>query len=340
MAGETSRERREPWAERLPLRSLSSWQRLAIVAVVIALAFGVRMAIRPMLPVGSPFITFFPAVLLVAFLLGVRAGVLATAASVALALPFFMSDPFAPGYFITAVPSAITFGILVALNLAMFHAMQSANAKLRTERARSAALASTREILFRELQHRVSNNLQVAAGLLALQKKQVEDPAARGALDAAAHRIGVIGRVSRQLYEPHGGKRSMRAFLEPLCADIVETSGRAGVTFEVKADSELELAEEAAIPLALIVAEAVANAIEHGFAGRDKGAIEVMLRRDDEGSILIEVHDDGCGPPEGFDASTSASLGLAIVRMFAEQLGGSFELVRAGRTTARLTLPA
>jgi two-component sensor histidine kinase len=331
---------REHWVERLPLASSRPWARLGLTILIVAFAFALRLLLAPLASGDMAFITFFPAVLLICFLLGVRMAALAAVASIVLAWTFFASDPLRPGMVMQRVPASVPFAILIALNLVLFHWMQRANAKLRAERARSATLAGTREILFRELQHRVSNNLQVAAGLLALQKRQVEDPAARGALDAAAHRIGVIGRVSRQLYEPHGGKRSMRAFLEPLCADIVETSGRAGVTFEVKADGALELAEEAAIPLALIVAEAVANAIEHGFAGRDKGAIEVMLRRGDEGSMLIEVHDDGCGPPEGFDASTSPSLGLAIVRMFAEQLGGSFELVRAGRTTARLTLPA
>jgi two-component sensor histidine kinase len=338
MAGERDQTARAPWVERFPL-VLPRWQSLAIVLAILAVALVGRIALRPTVPVGSPFITFFPAVLLVCFLFGVRFGILATTASIVLGAIFFMSDPFAPGYFATAVPSAVLFGILVTFNLAMFHWMQSANAKLRIERARSAALAETRETLFRELQHRVSNNLQIAAGLLALQKKHVTDGAAQAAVDEAARRLGVIGRTSRQLYEPDGGTRSMDGFLEPLCRDVVEMSGRTGIALAVRADADVQLAPETALPLALVVAEAVANAIEHGFAGRDSGAIEVVLARGAGGALTVDVTDDGCGLPAGFDLASSASLGLGIARTFAEQLGGRFELLPGERTTARLTLP-
>jgi two-component sensor histidine kinase len=65
-------------------------------------------------------------------------------------------------------------------------------------------LADTRELLFRELQHRVSNNLQVAAGLLTMQKRQLTDVSEKTALDEAAGRLALIGRISRQLYDPSG----------------------------------------------------------------------------------------------------------------------------------------
>ena len=338
MTGERDQSAREPWVERFPLL-LPRWQSLGLVLAILAVAFALRLLLRPAMPVGSPFITFFPAVLLVCFLFGVRFGILATSISIVLGGAFFMSNPFAPGYFATVVPSAVLFGILVTFNLAMFHWMQSANAKLRVERARSAALAETRETLFRELQHRVSNNLQIAAGLLALQKKHVADGAARAAVDEAARRLGVIGRTSRQLYEPDGGARSMHSFLEPLCRDVVEMSGRTGIALTVRADADVELAPDTALPLALVVAEAVANAIEHGFAGRESGAIEVVLARGPGDALVVEISDDGHGLPAEFDLASGASLGLGIARTFAEQLNGRFELLQGERTTARLTLP-
>jgi two-component system, sensor histidine kinase PdtaS len=339
MAGDIG-DKREPWVERLPLAGLKPWQVLAIAGAIMAIAFAARVAIRPLVPVGSPFITFFPAVLLIGFLLGARRGVIAAAVSVALAAVFFMSNPSAPGYFATAVPSAVLFGMLASFNLAVFHLMQTANAKLKLERARTAALAQTRETLFRELQHRVSNNLQIAAGLLALQKKHVEGDRARAALEEASRRLGVIGRISRQLYESDGGPRSVRALLEPLCGDVVEMSGRSGVTLTIHAGEDAQLAPDAALPLALVVAEAVANAIEHGLAGRAAGAIDVAIGRDDAGTLTVEISDDGHGLPAGFDLATSSSLGLGIARTFAEQLGGSFELMRGGeRTVARLAVP-
>jgi two-component sensor histidine kinase len=331
---------REPWVERLPLLAARPWTALAITVAAMLAALGIRLLLHPVMPSGLAFVTFFPAVLLVSFLLGARMGAIAVAISLVLAWMFLITDPMKPSFIMGYAPAFVPYLVLAGLNVAIFHTMQAATAKLRLERARSAMLAQTRETLFRELQHRVSNNLQVAAGLLALQKKHVGDEAAREAVDEASRRLAVIGRVSRQLYDPAGAARSMRDFLDPLCADVVEMSGRTGIAIRVQGDADAVLGSDAAIPLALIVAETVANAIEHGFDGRDKGEIEVMLSRDTTGALQVEVHDDGRGLPEGFDLASSSSLGLGIVRAFADQLGGTFELIPGERTTARLTLPA
>lgn len=335
---------RDGWHERLPLRALPMWQALAIAGGIVGAAFVLRIAIMSAIPAGSPFVTFFPAVLIIAFLLGVRVGVYSAVASALLGAWFFMSDPLAPGYFATSVPSAVAYGVLVTVNLTLFHWMQSANDKLRAERQRSAALAKTRELLFRELQHRVSNNLQVAAGLLALQKKHVEGDRARAALEEASRRIGVIGRISRELYESDGGIRSLNALIAPMCRDVLDAGGMPGIALRVNGGENQALLSDAGIPVALIVAEAVANAIEHGFAGRETGTIAVECMGSSTGSgFKIEIRDDGHGLPEGFDIEHGAGLGLRIAATLAEQLGGQFELVarraEGGGTTARLVVP-
>lgn len=330
------------WHERFPLALTPIWRPVAIACVILALAFVVRLGLRPALPVGSPFITFFPAVLLIAFLCGARVGAAAALLSTFLGAWFFMSDPMAPGYFATAVPSAIAYGVLVSLNLALFHWMQTANARLREERAHSAALATTRELLFRELQHRVSNNLQVAAGLLALQKKHVESDRARAALEEASRRIGVIGRISRELYQPDGQTRSLRALIEPMGNDVLDAAGMSGVALHVTGGEDQTLPADAAIPVALIVAEAVANAIEHGFADRKTGTIAIHCMGSDN-SYRIEIRDDGHGLPEGFSMERDAGLGLRIAGTLAGQLGGLFELAprraEEGGAIARLVVP-
>lgn len=331
------------WLDRLPLNAAPLWRAFAIVVGILAAAFVLRIAIRPAIPVGSPFVTFFPAVLLIAFLLGARIGAVAALISAVLGAAFFMSDPSAPGYFATAVPSAVAFAILVSLNLMLFHWMQTANAQLRVERGRSAALADTRETLFRELQHRVSNNLQVAAGLLALQKKHVEGERARAALEEASRRIGVIGRISRQLYDHDGGTRSLNALIAPMCKDVLDAAGMPGVTLRVSGGEDQPLSADAAIPVALIVAEAVANAVEHGFAGRETGLIGVDCMRSGTNGFKIEIRDDGHGLPPGFAMEAGANLGLRIAGTLAEQLGGQFELVarraEGGGAIARLVVP-
>jgi two-component system, sensor histidine kinase PdtaS len=328
------------WIERLPLAAERPVLALCATNLLIAAALGLRWIADPYLPGGFPFVTFFPAVILASALFGARIGAYAGVVCGLLAWYFFV-EPKQSFVLLPGTWLALAFYVLVVVtDVLIIHWMQRANAKLARERELSRALAETRELLFRELQHRVSNNLQVAAGLITLQKRRITDADARDALDEASRRLALIGRISRQLYDAGGAARRMREFLEPLCHDVIEASGRTGIRCNVMVDHEATLSPDAAIPLALIVAEAMANAIEHGFADRETGVIDIELTRDGEQRVRIEVRDDGCGLPEGFDIEGAGSLGLSIARTLASQLSGRFELVGGQGTTARLLLPA
>lgn len=333
-------EGRAAWLERLPIAREQPLLRLLVTLAICGIALGVRFVADPWLPSGFPFVTFFPAVILSSFLFGVADGLVAGALCGLFSWYFFI-PPY--GSLVLSFGSAVAllfYMLVVGTDIVLVHWMQRANAHLARERALSAQLAETRELLFRELQHRVSNNLQVVAGLLALQRRNVGDDRARAALDEASRRLSVIGRISRQLYDAGGGARDMRAFLEPLCADVVEASGRQGVRCTINVAQDAPLNPDSAIPLALIVAEAMANAIEHGFRDRDAGHIEVHLAREGEDLVTVEVRDDGHGLPDGFSIEASDSLGLRIATMLAEQLNGTFDLLAGKGTTARLVLPA
>jgi two-component sensor histidine kinase len=178
----------------------------------------------------------------------------------------------------------------------------------------------------------------VVSGLLSLQMRDISDEKARVALDEASRRLGLIGRIHRQLYSPHGDQLQLSAFLEQLGADLIDSGGKQGIGLQVKVDEEVNLPAEAAVPVALIVAEAVANAIEHGFAGRETG--QILIRALMVGDVLeIIVADDGAGLPPGFTLESADSLGLKLARMLAEQLAGEFRLISDQGTIARLRLP-
>ncbi|WP_342671283.1 sensor histidine kinase [Sphingomonas sanxanigenens] len=304
---------------------------LAATLALLALAYLIRRAADPLLPVGFPYATFFPAVVAAAVLFGLRAGVIAAVVGGLLAWYYFI--PPYHSFAITAVTvAAMTlYTFVVVTQIALVELMMAANRRLAKERETSA-------LLFRELQHRVSNNIQMVAALLSLQKRGITDPTALNALDEASRRLGVIGRISRQLHDPDGGGLGLRTFLEQLCADIVEANGHGGVSLEIDAPADLRLEPDAAIPVALIVAEAVANAIEHGFSGRASGRITVRVV-DDARGVVVSIRDDGHGLPAGFSLASSPSLGLGIASMLAKQLRGRFELIAEGGTEARLSIP-
>lgn len=319
------------WLERLPLFGDRPWLQLLLTLVITGVALVARFALGPYLHPGLPYATFLPAVILAAFLLGVRAGLLSAILGGILGWIYFIEDPMAaplPG----TAPSIFLYIIADMLILLLFHWMQTTTAHLIEQREHNHRMAETRTLLFHELQHRVSNNLQVAAGLLSLQKRHVGDPGAQHALDEAVRRIATIGRISRQLYRPNGEAQGVRELFEPLIASVIEANGKQ-VAFAIEDGDTLRLAPDAAVPVALIVAEAVANAIEHGFAKRDEGSIVVRCTRLDPG-FVIEVEDNGTGLEQGFDMTRHASLGLHIAATLAGQLGGHFEM--APRPTGAL----
>lgn len=303
-----------------------------------AAAFAIRISVRDMLPTGYPYVTFFPAVMLAAFLFGRWPGILASILSGLVSWYYFI-----PPYHSFTVNSttllALSFYVfVVAISITLFEWTRRAQDRLEQERARSEALAEHRELLFKELQHRISNNLMVVSSLLMLHRRKIGDPAAKAALEDASQRLDLIARVHRSLHNQSGGTTHFGTFLQGLARDIIATSGMDNVTIEVRADNRVLLGADRAIPCALIVAEAISNAVEHGFAGRDHGHIEVVLEADDD-RLQISVIDDGHGVPDGFDAAASDSLGLSITNALARQLGGEFHLFSAGRTISRLTLP-
>lgn len=332
---------RKRWIEQLPVARdrpiLGSAATIALVAAALLL----RFVADPLLPSGFPYVTFFPAVIVTSFFFGVRLGSVSALLCGLLAWYFFI--PPAHGFVLTqGAGFALAFYVfVVATDLALVHWMQAANRQLARERETSRQLAEMREMLFHELQHRVSNNLQVAAGLLTMQKRQLADVDARAALDEAGARLALVGRISRQLYDPSGAAQPLVPFLAELCRGVIEASGRLDVDLQVLGDQRLRLEPDAAVPTALIVAEAVANAIEHGFSDGRAGQIVVQVERGPEGGLGVMVRNDGFGLPANFDLEASTSLGLRIASTLAQGQSGSFRLERLDdTTTATLSLPA
>lgn len=333
--------RSKRWLEQFPLSHAHPAFGIVATIAIVAAAWLLRMMADPLLPSGFPYVTFFPAVIVTSFLFGVRLGGVAAILSGLLAWYFFI--PPVGGFTLThGAGFALAFYVfVVGTDLALVHWMQSANRALARQREMNGRLADTRELLFRELQHRVSNNLQVAASLLMLQKRQLADPDARAALDEAGGRLALIGNISRQLYDPSGAAQPLVPFLTELSRDVIDASGRRDLILEISGDDGLRLQPDAAVPTALIVAEAVANAIEHGFAGGKAGRIVMRIGRGPDGGLDVTIRNDGHALPPGFDLESCTSLGLRIATTLARGQSGGFGLAaHDDATVATLTLPA
>lgn len=327
--------RTESWLTRLPLAQRRPALGMAAAAVITLIAFAVRMTLDRVLPPGFPYVTFFPAVVLSAFIFGVRPGVLSAVLGFAFSWYYFIPPP---GFALTG-GVAMALGLyvfVVAVDILLIHLMQRAQLRALAERQISRDLAETRAVLFQELQHRVGNNLQMVGSMLALQKRGLAGDAAQ-AIGEAARRVALIGTMQRDLYRPDGEATALLDLVGKVCAETVTAHGRDDVTLNVEGDAAIALPPNLAIPASVVVAETAANALEHGFPDR-AGHLAVSVAR--EGTMVVVcVADDGAGPPAGFSAEQSTSLGLRLATALARQLRGHYTLERDGdRTVARLVI--
>lgn len=326
--------------EQLPLLGEHRALAYSVALALSAIAWWIRWTLDPAFPPGFPYLTFFPAVIISSFLFGRGPGTLSAIVCGLLAWYFFIppanSFDFEPR---TLVALGFYAGV-VAVDIGLVDAMQRANQRSSRLAAEQRQLAERTELLFSELQHRVSNNIQMVGAMLSLQQRQVVDPIARMVLADASTKLQLIGRIQRQLYATTGEQVPLDIFLRDLMADLFAADTKPGIIHRIEAVPGLRLSPDAAIPLALIMTEGIANAMEHGFANREFGQLVVTLTRQDD-VIALCVIDDGAGLPPGFDLQGSNSLGLKLVRSLAKQMGAelSVENGPSAGTILRLTLP-
>ncbi|WP_176559476.1 sensor histidine kinase [Rubellimicrobium roseum] len=194
-----------------------------------------------------------------------------------------------------------------------------------------AQAVEMKDALLYELNHRVKNNLQVVAGLLAMQAGRSDSPEVRRQLVEAQARVEVVGAIHRSLYASGAhGAVDIPAFLLRLAEDTVSAQGDGRVALEVAARCEAVLPLAQALPLALIVSELLINAVKYAVPEGRSGTVRLGLdRRGDR--LRVEIADDGPGLPEGFDPRRSGGLGMRIVAALVGQLDSRLEIGPPGR---------
>ena len=284
------------------------WMRIAIGIAMFALAFVVRWSIKVD---GFPFITFFPAVLAAGMLGGVSAGAICAALGLVAARFFFTSASFYLGLnTATSLVPLLLFALAAGIELLLIGLLNRAIDELWLARERS-------NTLFRELQHRVANNLQFVAALLHLQRKTPLSKDA--ALVAAQLRLDVMGRIHRKLYDPANADRPVTEFLHDLGTDLIQSAGAGNVTLEV-ADAPLKLSFEKLVPLALMAAEIVTNSLKHAFPDGRPGSIAIKLEAGPASLCTLVVADDGVGFSDARPNGAQEGLGRRVIDSLAAQL--------------------
>jgi PAS domain S-box-containing protein len=218
--------------------------------------------------------------------------------------------------------------------------MQDITGRKKAEEQTHASLRE-KEVLLKEIHHRVKNNLQVISSLLQLQCQHTHDPASAEMFRESQHRVRSMALVHERLYRT-------RDLVKVDFADYIENLAN-HLFASYKVDSEritlaidvhgVRLSIDAAVPCGLLVNELVSNCLKHAFRGRERGRIRIELLPVGAGEALLHVGDDGVGLPQGVGLDTTGSFGMELVAAMVDQLHGTVAIDRHGGTAYRIVFP-
>jgi two-component sensor histidine kinase len=206
-----------------------------------------------------------------------------------------------------------------------------------------AALRREKELMLKEIYHRVMNNLQVISSMLTLQAGRDADPAAQKALRRAVERIHAMARVHGGLYQSNDlSSIDFTRYLRSQLAQGDLFLPQNEIAWEVAGDSVV-VGIDVAVPLGLVCHELISNALTHAFPGGQRGQVKVTIRSETEGGLSVEIADDGKGMGDiATGGGNSHGLGLLLVDALATQLGATIQMSSGAGTSylIKLELPA
>jgi PAS domain S-box-containing protein len=194
-------------------------------------------------------------------------------------------------------------------------------------------LVEQKEILMKELQHRVKNSLAVVSSLLGLEMAELSDAGAKKAFADARSRIRSVASIYERLYLSGKLDRvDLGVYIRDLSESLFKTYAPESGKIRLRAGfDDISLDTKRAVPLGLIVNELITNALKYAYPEGAAGEIRVELRKSGE-TVTLDVGDDGAGLPEGFEPKAGGGMGLNLVRMLTEQIDGRLDF-RKGKGT-------
>ncbi len=197
-----------------------------------------------------------------------------------------------------------------------------------------------KDLLLREIHHRVKNNLQVISSLLKLQSRCAKRTACRDIFEASQRRLQSMALIHEKLYQSGNlADIDFKAYIESLGARLLAASSVPGSQITLQTEIvAAPLGIDVAMPCGLISNELISNSLKHAFPGQKKGVIEVYFGSCSHEFELV-VRDDGVGLPENLDLENAETLGLRLVSTLVQQLQGHMRVNNADGTEFRIRFP-
>jgi two-component system sensor kinase len=192
-----------------------------------------------------------------------------------------------------------------------------------------------KEVLLKEIHHRVKNNLQVISGLMSLQSMHVDNSRTRNVFKESENRIISMSLIHQDLYQSKElTKVDCGAYIRNLVNNLNLSYNTHGDEVRLAAEiDDLQMSLDTAVPCGLIINELVTNALVHAFPEGRSGDVYVKFRSQGDDKYLLAVKDNGVGLPEDLDPQNSRSLGLQLVVVLAEQMKADIDWNRKSGTS-------
>jgi two-component sensor histidine kinase len=207
--------------------------------------------------------------------------------------------------------------------------------RLRQSEEETDNALAEKEVLLKEIHHRVKNNLQIMSGLLQIQSSAVKSgnaPPLEDVLDNFRDRIRSMAEIHDLLHKSEDiSKVSLHESVDTVAGDLIKAYGMES-RVKLYVEGTVDLGLDLAIPCSLIISEFVRNCLKHAFPEESSGTIRIELSENDLGTVKIEVADSGIGIAEDVNWKNPVSIGLDLVNGLVIQLGGTLSLDRSSGT--------
>lgn len=240
--------------------------------------------------------------------------------------------------------TAYTIGILalviiIGLILFTLYTKQGSNKQLAEKNVIISKALEDKDILLREIHHRVKNNLQMISALLYLQGKSIDDPSAQDAIRESRDRVQSMAMIHQNLYQDENLLGiEVKDYLDKLFDHLFASYNIKDEAIRLnKHIDAVNLDVDTVIPLALIVNELISNALKYAFTDDRPGQIDVLLHQDEE-QLTLEVKDNGLGLASDFDPTQSGNFGFKLINILSDQLGAQWKISSDNGTRIRLTM--
>ncbi|HSF88085.1 MAG TPA: sensor histidine kinase [Saprospiraceae bacterium] len=230
--------------------------------------------------------------------------------------------------------------IISGLSIYAFRTKIKSNKQLEEKNRQISKALQEKDILLREIHHRVKNNLQMISALLYLHGKSVDDSTAQEALMESQNRVQSMAMIHQNLYQDENLLGvSIKDYLDKLLNHLISSYNieKDRITILKKIDIP-QMDVDTVIPLALIINELISNALKYAFRDGRRGEIKVSLQQTD-GLINLEVSDNGMGLPENFSVESSSNFGLKLINILCDRLGATWSAQSGKGTRIDIHIP-